>query len=140
MILNIVYVSVINLQIFGVKMPTLEHVLRIHSQICLEARSIIEKKGHDYNREQQLTGNTLFNLTVCCLLGVVKTVTQGILVRLSDKMMRLISLTKDPTVQAEVEEESIRDTVKDMINYLVYLYIVYLEERTDDKDKASTVS
>jgi len=120
-------------------MPTLEHVLKVHKEMCDEARSIIEIKGHDYNREQQLTGNTLFNLTVCCLLGVVKTVTQGILVRLSDKMMRLISLTKDPTVQAEVKYESIRDTVKDMINYLVYLYIVYLEERADVKEKVSTV-
>jgi len=120
-------------------MPTLEHVIATHQQICDEARSIISKKGHDYNREQQLTGNTLFNLTVCSLLGIVKTVTQGILVRLSDKMMRLISLTKDPTVNAEVNE-SIRDTVKDMINYLVYLYIVYLEERSNVKEKVSTVS
>lgn len=116
-------------------MPTLEHVLDIHEQMCDEARSIIETKGHDYNREQQLTGNTLFNLTVCCVLGITKTITQGILVRLSDKLMRLISLTKDPTVISQVKDESIRDTVKDMINYLIYLYIVYLEERNVVTDK-----
>ena len=116
-------------------MPTREHVIKTHKAICDEARAIIETKGHDYNREQQLTGNTLFNLTVCCLLGIVKTTTQGILVRLSDKLMRLISLTKDPIVDAAVKDESIRDTVKDMINYLVYLYIVYIEERCNVSDK-----
>ena len=112
-------------------MPTLEHVIKVHKEMCDEARSIIEKKGHDYNKDQQLTGNTLFNLTVCCILGVVNTVTKGILVRISDKMMRLISLTKDPSESIAVKDESIRDTVKDMINYLVYLYIVYLEERKE---------
>jgi len=121
-------------------MPTLEHVIKVHEEICNEARAIIETKGHDYNREQQLTGNTLFNLTVCCVLGIVKTVTQGILVRLSDKLMRLISLTKDPTVQAEVKDESIRDTVKDIINYVIYLYIVYLEERKNAKKEIPAIS
>ena len=116
-------------------MPTLDLVLKVHKEMCDEARSIIAKKGHDYNREQQLTGNTLFNLSVCCVLGIVRTITQGILVRLSDKMMRLISLTKDPSIQAEVKDESIRDTVKDMINYLVYLYIVYLEERSKHESR-----
>jgi len=118
--------------------PTLEHVIDVHKQMCDEARSIIETKGHDYNREQQLTGNTLFNLTVCCILGIVKTTTQGILVRCSDKFMRLISLTKDPKVVSHVKDESIRDTVKDLINYLVYLYIVYLEERSNEVQSEAT--
>lgn len=121
-------------------MATLEHVIKIHKELCDEARAIIEKKGHDYNRQQQHTGESLFNLKVAKLLGIVDTDTQSILVRMSDKMMRLISLTKDPSVVASVKDESIRDTIRDLINYSSYLYIVYLEERNnnEDRDKISS--
>lgn len=112
-------------------MATLEHVLKIHKELCDEARALIEKKGHDYNKAQQHTGETLFNLKVAKLLGIVDTNTQSILVRMGDKMMRLISLTRDPSTTAEVKDESIRDTIEDLINYSSYLYIVYLEERTN---------
>src|ERR1044072_7552811 len=97
--------------------------------MCDDARSIVAKKGRDYNREMQISGNTLFNLIVCATLGIVATATQGILVRLSDKFMRLISLTKDPLAEAAVKEESVRDTVIDMINYVIYLFILYQEAR-----------
>ena len=110
-------------------MTTLEKVLATHKALCDEARSIIEIKGHDYNREQQQDGDTLFNLTVCQKLGIVNTTTQGILVRLSDKFMRLISLTKNPKVVGKVKDESIRDTIKDIMNYSTYLYLKYEEER-----------
>lgn len=109
-------------------MVKLEEVLSIHEEICNKARSVIQAKGQDYNRGQQ-DKDTLFNMSVAPLLGITETVTQGILVRILDKMMRLISLTKDPSTIAAVKDESVRDTVEDMINYLVYLYIKYQEER-----------
>lgn len=117
-------------------MTTLEKVLKTHEDVCSEARAIISKKGHDYNREQQQTGDTLFNLTVCKQLGVVDSTTQGILVRLSDKFMRLISLTKNPKTNLQVSDESIRDTVRDVINYSVYLLLKYEEERNDERLEA----
>ena len=116
-------------------MSKLEDVIKMHEELCGEARSIISKKGADYNRSQQLSGDTLFNLKVAKLLGVIDYATQGILVRLSDKMMRLSSLCKDPNANPEVLDESIKDTIKDMINYVCYLYIVYKEERSDANDK-----
>ena len=116
-------------------MSKLEDVIKLHEQLCGEARDIISKKGADYNRSQQLNGDTLFNLKVAKLLGVIDNATQGILVRLSDKMMRLSSLCKDPNANPEVKDESIKDTIEDSINYLVYLYIVYQEERSDANDK-----
>ena len=112
-------------------MITLKKVLKTHKDICGEARKIIEIKGHDYNREQQKTGDTLFNLRVAKLLGINKSTTQGILTRLSDKFMRLISLTKDPNVEAAVKDESVKDTIKDTINYLVYLYLFYQEMQVE---------
>jgi hypothetical protein len=111
-------------------MPTLEGVKRAHYELCSEALAIVEKKGHDYNRQQQKNGETLFNMKVSQMLGITETHTQGILVRLTDKLMRLISLTKDPETTAEVKDESVKDTIKDTINYLVYLYCIYDEYRT----------
>lgn len=116
-------------------MVTLEEVLKTHEELCANARSVIETKGHDYNREQQKGGDTLFNLTVAKLLGVTDTTTQSILVRLGDKYMRLVSLTKDPNTEVSVKDESVRDTVEDTINYVIYLYLKYLEEKKERDGK-----
>jgi hypothetical protein len=53
---------------------------------------------------------------------------EGILVRLSDKFMRLISLTK-PGREAAVKDESVLDTVVDIHNYIDYLALMWLERR-----------
>jgi VCBS repeat-containing protein len=111
------------------KYSTLGHVLKTHDKLCRNAKSVIETKGRDYNRKQQNNGDTLFNLTVAKQLGIVDTVTQSILVRISDKVMRLISLTVNPKENPAVKDESVRDTIEDTINYLVYLYCKYEEER-----------
>ena len=116
-------------------MSTLAHVLEVHENLCNAARAIIKIKGRDYNREQQIDGDTLFNMSVSAILGITKTVTQGILVRISDKFMRLISLTKVPTETPAVKNESVKDTIQDMINYRVYLYIKYEEERHVEIDE-----
>jgi len=118
-------------------MVTLEQVLAKHTEVCEQARSLIEKKGHDYNREQQEQkgGDTLFNLTVAKILGIVKTTTQSILVRIGDKFMRLVSLTKDPSVNAKVADETVWETIRDNINYLIYLGIKYEEEREEYSNK-----
>jgi len=109
-------------------MTKLNDVKIEHSKLCKNAYSMIEKKGADYNRKQQNDGDTLFNLTVAQRLGIVDTTCQSILVRISDKMMRLVSLTSDPTVKPEITNEKVSDTIEDMINYLVYLSCKYKEE------------
>ncbi len=110
-------------------MASLPDVIKEHDKICQEARDLIAKKGHDYNREAQDTGDTLFNLRVAHLVGIVNNPCVGILVRLSDKFQRLNSLTKDPTVEPEVKGEAVRDTIRDIINYSIYLGIFYDEIR-----------
>lgn len=100
-------------------MPSLEKVKQFRQQMFQESMTLIDKKGADYNRQQQNNGDTLFNLRVSELLGIVPTAEQGILVRLSDKFMRLISLMPID-VEAAVKDESIRDTVRDFHNYLDY--------------------
>ena len=110
-------------------MTTVEELESMFDRLTSEARGLIKIKGMDYTRTQQLQGDTLFNMKVSKLLGITDTTTQGVLTRLGDKFMRLISLTKDPNAEAAVKDEKVEDTIKDAINYLVYLYVLWLEER-----------
>ena len=114
-------------------MTTLDDVIKIHKETCDKARSIIEIKGRDYNRGMQ-DKDTLFNISVGLQLGIVDSIPQGILVRLSDKIMRLISLTKNPLENPDIVNESVNDTIEDTINYLIYLKIKYNEARNTGLD------
>ena len=107
---------------------TLEEVRQFREEMHTQSMSIIEKKGHDYNHKQQHQGDTLFNLRVAAILGIVDTPRQGVLVRLCDKMMRLASLMS-PGVEAEIKDESIQDTIADVHNYIDYAYLLFMEER-----------
>ena len=106
---------------------TLEFVKQFREEMHRKSMEIIEKKGHDYNHKQQHQGDTLFNLRVAALLGVIDTPSQGVLVRLCDKMMRLASLMT-PGVEAEIKDESIQDTIADVHNYIDYAYLLFMEE------------
>lgn len=118
------------------KMTTsLREVQKRHNELTKKAYDLVSKKGHDYNRTQQANGDTLFNVKVAKNLGIVDTTTQSVLIRISDKMMRLISLTKDPTVRASIKQEKVEDTIVDMINYLVYLDCLYSEQKIDENLK-----
>lgn len=105
-----------------------EDLLKMRARLNKEADAILLAKGNDYNANQQEAGDTLFNLRTCALLGIVNSPIDGILVRLSDKLCRLISLTR-PGVKQKVKDESIQDTVQDAKNYLDYLLAFYKEEK-----------
>ncbi len=107
-------------------MPSLEEVLAFREEMHKSSMALIAKKGADYNRQQQLAGDTLFNLRVAAVLGIVPTAERGILVRLSDKFMRLISLMS-PNETPAIADESVADTVRDMHNYLDYALMLFLE-------------
>ena len=66
-------------------MTTLKKVHEEHISLCQKAYDIVEQKGHDYNRTQQNNGDTLFNLVAPTHDGITTTMTQPILVRISDK-------------------------------------------------------
>lgn len=111
-------------------MASLEEVLKYRAEMFEKSSSLIKKKGADYNRDQQNSGDTLYNLRVCEILGIVPSTEEGILVRLSDKLMRLISLTK-PGRKAAVSNESVEDTIADIHNYVDYLALFWLERQQD---------
>lgn len=116
------------------KKITIEDVLKERQERYNKSSSIIRKKGADYNRKQQGQGDTLFNMRVSTILGITDNECQGVLVRLSDKFMRLSSLCVDPTANPEVKDESVQDTIDDIHNYVDYLSLFYKEARQKLRD------
>jgi len=79
--------------------------------IAKECIDLMRKKNHDYAGPQDF----FKNLTYCEKLGICST-QQGMLVRMSDKMSRLSTLIGSGEA-AQVKDESIDDTLRDMVNY-----------------------
>jgi hypothetical protein len=109
-------------------MPSINEVKAFRKELYDKSIALIDRKGADYNRDQQVQGDTLYNLRVAEILGIVPSTEEGILVRLSDKFMRLISLTK-PGREAEVKDESVLDTIADVHNYVDYLGLIWRQRR-----------
>lgn len=85
-----------------------------------EAVEILKKKNADYATE----ADPFKNFRNALLVNVP--VEKAILVRISDKMARISNCLEKGGVQ--VEDETIRDTLLDSINYLAIL-IAYLENK-----------
>lgn len=114
---------------------SVESVLAIHDDLCAKARALIAKKGHDYGRHDQAAGDTLGNLRLARRLGILDSDAKSVLVRLCDKFARLASLVD---VEAQTTDESIEDTILDVINYSTYFYIFrVLEQREANKFRAA---
>lgn len=79
-----------------------------------KAHGIIVKKNSDY-----ATGTDPFkNFKMASLIGI--TPERAILVRISDKLARVSNLL-NPGKEAKVLDETVEDTILDMINYLAIL-------------------
>lgn len=109
-------------------MITLDQVRAKQDELFKKATGLVEKKGADYNRKQQHSGDTLFNMRVSTILGITETNQQGVLTRLSDKFMRLASLA-DASQEEANKDESIQDTVVDIWNYTTYLLLFREEQK-----------
>jgi hypothetical protein len=92
---------------------TRNELLELHVKLCSEAKDLMVKKNHDYGANSDPFRNfrTFGSL--------------GILVRLSDKLARLNSFLENGNLS--VENESVQDTILDIINYAV-LFEGYLED------------
>ncbi|MHB1154513.1 MAG: DUF1599 domain-containing protein [Eubacteriales bacterium] len=85
-----------------------------HSEICLLLNDIYRKKNHDYGDSFGLTYRKL---------GIISAIT-----RITDKVNRLQTLVVD---NAQVQDESIRDTLFDLANYAI---MTVIEMEGDDKN------
>jgi hypothetical protein len=105
-----------------------QNLIKMRRRLNKKADRLLLAKGNDYNATQQAAGDTLFNLRVCAMLGITPSPVDGVLARMSDKLMRLVSLTR-PGTRQKVQDESIEDTIVDLRNYADYLLAFVKEER-----------
>jgi hypothetical protein len=66
---------------------------------------LLKAKGHDYAGDAD------------CLANLRRFGFFGIMVRMSDKFSRLETLTREGLDKAQVKDESVRDTLRDVRNY-----------------------
>lgn len=101
-------------------------LLQNHERLCSLARDLMKRKNADYAGKK---GDEPFaNFTRCQAMGVCST-EQGFLVRLTDKMSRLSSFVDAGVF--EVKDESLEDTVVDIINYVI-LFQSYVQSQKED--------
>ncbi len=99
-------------------------LLQIHSEVCNKARRLMERKNHDYSGGDNQE-DPFLNFTRVEKLGITTT-EQGFLVRMTDKMSRLS--TYADLGRLEVGDETVEDTLLDLVNYSVLL-AAYLRHR-----------
>lgn len=97
----------------------------------LKGEQLILNKNQDYSSSE----DPFANFRAAEWLGL--TIEQGILLRLSDKMMRINNLLSRPQ---NVNDESIEDTLLDAINYNNIL-LTYIQSKKyfNKKDKSNNV-
>jgi len=111
---------------------TRDDLMKIHEDLCLKGRELMEKKNRDYAGRG---GSEPFaNFTRVESMGICST-ESGMLVRLTDKMSRLSSFAESGKLA--VENESFEDTIVDVINYMVLFY-AYIKDKKIDMVNPST--
>ena len=104
---------------------TSQDLFNIHRELCADALYLMEKKNHDYAGK---SGHEPFaNFTRAEAMGITTT-ERGMMVRMLDKMSRLSSYMDSGDFK--VQDEKLRDTIVDLINYSILLYS-YLEEKNE---------
>ena len=105
-----------------------EQLLKHHKEVTTKCLEIMKVKNHDYAGQG---GDTPFaNFQRCELMKVCST-ESGFLVRIVDKVSRLITYTD--AGQLMVEGEGYEDAVIDIINYLV-LFSAYVKSKENNNE------
>ena len=102
-----------------------EDLLKIHEELSAISRKLMEAKNHDYSGGSN-SGDCFLNFTRVEKLGITDTKT-GFLVRMTDKMSRLITYVQGGRLQ--VKDEALKDTIIDLINYSILLYAYVVQEK-----------
>ena len=92
----------------------------LHSKLCSRGFEIMKAKNADYSKSDPLG-----NFYVAEALQATSAA-NGIIVRMSDKLSRLVSVLAKG--EAQVKDESVEDTIVDIINYAILLRAVTLRK------------
>lgn len=107
---------------------TRDELLQYHTEICKSAQELMSLKNRDYAGAE---GHQPFaNFTRVESMGICTT-EQGFMTRVTDKMSRLSSFLNSGKMH--VEDESFRDTIVDVINYMVLLS-AYIQDKEEDSN------
>lgn len=90
----------------------------LHASICAGLTDLYTRKNHDYG-DSFAKSYQEWGLAMPCI-------------RLDDKLNRLKSLAKNP---AQVQDESIRDTLIDLANYAI-MTVIEMELEKGEKENA----
>jgi hypothetical protein len=105
-----------------------DELLAMHQSLCTKAYELMKRKNADYAGRHGV--EPFANFTRCEAMGICKT-EAGMLVRMTDKMSRLSSFVEAGVFQ--VKDESLEDTILDMINYSVLFYS-YLQSQKERRN------
>lgn len=104
-------------------------LLALHAELTARARSLMDRKNQDYAHQDEVFGN--LNMIEALGLGSCE---MGIVIRMSDKLRRLAGLTKQ---DAACKDETVTDTILDIINYAVLFEARRVSRATDDLKAAA---
>jgi len=106
---------------------TRDELVSIHKDLCNKACVLMQKKSEDY-----ATGSDPFaNFKRGEILGFA-TAEEGLMLRVIDKVSRISTFLKQGKLT--VENESVNDSIMDIINYMVLLQGM-LEDKSHYKGK-----
>ena len=105
-------------------------LLKLHGELCTEAKLLMERKNHDYAGGENGV-NPFANFTRCEDMGFTTT-SRGFGVRLTDKVSRLSTFCE--TGILKVSDEGLKDTVQDIINYVILFLADTAQEKGNDID------
>ena len=104
---------------------TPDELIKMHEETCEKCRGIMRKKNADYTAG----AGTFANFMAGEVIGVQAEL--GILMRCIDKFQRIRSFAIQG--QLQVQEESVDDSIEDVINYMVLLKGVIRERAAEKK-------
>ena len=114
-----------------------DELLSLHNEMSHKAFELMKRKNHDYAGGQDRS-MPFANFTRCEAMGF-STTEQGFGVRLTDKMSRLSTFCEGGVLK--VADESIEDTILDIINYVILFYgYIQSKRETTDGTKTTTIS
>jgi hypothetical protein len=102
-----------------------EQLSRIHQLSCAQAYEIIKAKNADYGASE----DALRNFRLVEQMNVPMEV--GILTRMADKLARIGKLVTTPGGPS-VKDETVDDTILDMINYAIILRAAIAERHPEE--------
>lgn len=112
-------------------MISVESLLKMRNRLFKVGDDLLIAKGNDYNFKEQMNGDTLANLRAAARMGLVDSEMRSVLIRITEKIMRLKSFCEADFKQ-KVSDESVEDTCVDLINYATY-YLAFYKERAGVK-------